>query len=122
MVERLLGLRTILPNRRDNRSERVTWTDQSNPPTTIAFTVTVGFDRDLWVREVFAADFRPDGMVRFMMEDTCVLISLLLQHGYRLDDVVGKLARDKTASRTPLAALLASAAELERHVKNEGVA
>jgi len=112
--------RQSLPERRPNMSGLVMWQDQTQPGLAYEFTVTVGFDAALQVREVFAADFAPDGMVRFLFEDTCVLISHLLQNGYGLAEVVGKLGRDKTASRTPMASMLAVAMELEQAMVQVG--
>ncbi len=54
--------------------------------------VTFGFDASHKVREVFCADFKAGTDMHTMIVDACVLLSLLLQHGYDVTDLTGKLA------------------------------
>ena len=45
-------------------------------------------------REVFySAGFRTGSQLEFQIQDDCVLLSLLLQHGHRPEDIVKSLAR-----------------------------
>ncbi|WP_420013263.1 hypothetical protein [Tateyamaria sp.] len=45
-------------------------------------------------REVFySAGFKSGSALKFQIQDACVLISLLLQHGHRPEDIAKSLAR-----------------------------
>lgn len=58
--------------------------------------LSVGYDpkERLRPREVFyAGGFRSGSQLEFQVQDACVLLSLLLQHGHRPADIVKSLAR-----------------------------
>ncbi|GGX72418.1 hypothetical protein GCM10007385_46490 [Tateyamaria omphalii] len=58
--------------------------------------LSVGYDpkEDGRPREVFySAGFRSGSALEFQIQDACVLISLLLQHGHRPEDIAKSLAR-----------------------------
>ncbi|MBE0455367.1 MAG: ribonucleotide reductase [Roseovarius sp.] len=45
-------------------------------------------------REVFySAGFKSGSQLEFQIQDACVLLSLLLQHGHRPEDIIKSLAR-----------------------------
>ena len=61
-----------------------------------AETVRVGYDPNehLRPREVFySGGFRSGSALEFQIQDACVLLSLLLQHGHRPEDIGKSLAR-----------------------------
>ncbi|PZX12435.1 hypothetical protein LX81_03539 [Palleronia aestuarii] len=58
--------------------------------------LSIGFDpaEPTRPREVFySAGFRSGSQLEFQVQDACVLLSLLLQHGHRPEDVAKSLAR-----------------------------
>ena len=58
--------------------------------------LSVGYDpkEDGRPREVFySAGFKSGSQLEFQIQDACVLISLLLQHGHRPEDIKKSLAR-----------------------------
>ena len=79
-----------LPERRLNENLKI------RAPDGRKFYLSVGFDPDepLRPREVFyASGFRSGSALEFDLQDTCVLISLLLQHGVTPDTIANSLAR-----------------------------
>lgn len=79
-----------LPKRRLNETRRIETPDGDT------IHLTVGYDpkEDGRPREVFySAGFKTGSALEFQIQDACVLISLLLQHGHRPDDVAKSLAR-----------------------------
>lgn len=79
-------LRHRLPGRRPCVTHKVTWATETSEH---AFYVTIGFDpADGRPREVFYADGQKTGTaLQHSVQDACVLISLLLQHGASLDAI-----------------------------------
>ena len=78
--------RNQLPDRRPSITTKVTWeTDSGNH----RFYVTMGFDpRTGDVLEVFYADGQRSGsQLQHTIQDACVLISLLLQHGVSAGEI-----------------------------------
>jgi len=60
--------------------------------------LTIGTDPDdpLRPREVFyAGGFKSGAQAEFQIQDVCVLISLLLQHGHRPEEIGRSLSRDE---------------------------
>lgn len=125
--------RLYLSNRRLNHSAATAWNG-------IRLWVTVGFDQNGVGREVFAAgrsgidesegvvpSLRAGSDAEAVLADANILISMLLQHGYRLDELLSKLMRadvavaaarfadENTGVRKPsmIAAVLAAAIEIE---------
>jgi len=70
---------------------------------------TFGLDRGQ-VREVFCSSFKDGADVRGLVIDACVCMSLLLQHGYSVRDLKGKLI---PAPQSVLATLVDAAIEIE---------
>ena len=79
-----------LPSRRLTQTRKITTGDGHT------VFLSLGFDptEDGRPREVFySAGFRSGSQLEFLVQDACVLISLLLQHGHRADDIKKSLAR-----------------------------
>ncbi|WP_299969340.1 hypothetical protein [uncultured Roseobacter sp.] len=79
-----------LPARRLTETRKVTTRDGHTVH------LSVGFDphEDGRPREVFySAGFKSGSALEFQIQDSCVLISLLLQHGFRPEQISKSLAR-----------------------------
>ena len=79
-----------LPDRRLTETRRVV------TPEGHSIHLSIGYDPDMpdRPREVFySAGFRSGSQLEFQVQDACVLISLLLQHGLRPADILPSLAR-----------------------------
>lgn len=86
--------RHTLPNRRPSENLKVRTKDGHT------IHLTVGYDpKDTErPREIFySAGFKSGSQLEFQVQDACVLISLLLQHGLRPADIVKSLAREEAA-------------------------
>lgn len=84
--------RHVLPTRRLTETRRIETRDGHT------IYLSVGFDPGDPVRprEVFySAGFKSGSQLEFQIQDACVLLSLLLQHGLRPEDVAKSLARDE---------------------------
>ena len=84
--------RHVLPTRRLTETRRIETRDGNK------IYLSVGFDPNApdRPREVFySAGFKSGSQLEFQIQDDCVLISLLLQHGLTSEDVAKSLARDE---------------------------
>lgn len=107
--------RAQLPNRRRNVTEKVTHTWATGNG--IKLIVTFGFDDRHKVRELFCADSKQGVDMRIMIGDACMAVSLLLQHGHSVQDVLDKMAPEpKSVLRT----LVEAAAEIEQYIGEVG--
>ena len=82
--------------RHDLPKRRLTETRRIETPDGHTIHLSVGFDpnEDGRPREVFySAGFKSGSALEFQIQDACVLISILLQHGHRPDDIAKSLAR-----------------------------
>ena len=82
--------RHVLPTRRLTETRRIETPDGHK------IYLSVGFDpsEPSRPREVFySAGFKSGSQLEFQIQDACVLLSLLLQHGHRPEDVAKSLAR-----------------------------
>ena len=61
----------------------------------IAFHVRVGFFADGRPGEVFAGSGKEGSDLQMMLNDACILISLALQHGATIDDLLHSIQVDK---------------------------
>ncbi len=81
-----------LPKRRLNETRRIETRDGHT------IHLTVGYDpkEQDRPREVFySAGFKSGSALEFQIQDACVLISLLLQHGHRPEEIAKSLAREE---------------------------
>ena len=79
-----------LPERRFSETRKITTKDGHT------FYLSVGYDpiEPLRPREVFySSGFKSGSALEFQLQDTCVLISLLLQHGLKPEKIAKSLAR-----------------------------
>lgn len=77
---------------------RLTETRDVATPEGHTICLSIGFDPNEpdRPREVFySSGFRSGSQLEFQVQDACVLVSLLLQHGFRLADVAKSLSRDQ---------------------------
>jgi len=82
--------RQHLPNRRPAATVRTTWQTEGGTHT---IHLTAGYDLDGNLREVFYADGQKTGAgLRDVVQDACVLISLLLQHGVPRDQIAKSMS------------------------------
>lgn len=99
-----------LPKRRLSETQRIVTPDGHS------IHLTVGYDpqEDGRPREIFySGGFRSGSALEFQTQDACVLISLLLQHGHRSDDIAKSLARvegpDGTTNYASITGIIAEA-------------
>jgi hypothetical protein len=84
--------RHVLPNRRLTETRKIRTSDGHT------IHLSIGFDPNepTRPREVFySAGFRSGSQLEFQVQDACVLISLLLQHGHSPASIVKSLAREE---------------------------
>ncbi len=79
--------RQRLPNRRANETVNVTHDGH-------AYAVTLGFDPTTGeVREIFTHGAKVGSAMDGILDDTCILLSILLQHGVDPSSFVGSMGR-----------------------------
>ncbi len=79
--------RERLPNRRTN--ETVAVTHDGRP-----YSVTLGFDPATGeVREIFANGAKTGSAMDGILDDSCILLSILLQHGVQPSTFAGSMGR-----------------------------
>ena len=86
--------RHVLPKRRPSETLKVTNLDGQ------AIHLTIGYDPadPERPREVFySAGFKSGSQIEFQIQDACVMFSLLLQHGLRVDEIAKSLSRTEQA-------------------------
>jgi hypothetical protein len=100
--------RVQLPDRRPNVTERVRheWATGQEQH----LLVTFGFNRHGKVKEMFCADFKEGTDMHTLIGDACMVVSLLLQHGYSPADILTKMAPHP---RSVLHTLVDAAAKLD---------
>lgn len=89
--------RHVLPGRRLTETRKIITPDGHTVH------LSVGYDpyEDGRPREVFySAGFKSGSALEFQIQDACVLISLLLQHGHRPGDIIKSLARSEQPDGT----------------------
>ena len=79
--------RQRLPNRRPNGTVAVTHDGR-------IYVATLGYDPTTGqVQEIFAHDAKMDSAMDGILDDTCVLLSILLQHGVQPSSFVGSMGK-----------------------------
>ena len=81
--------------------------------------MSVGFDSQGLARETFVKGLKTGGDMAAIMDDACVLLSLLLQAGYRAGDIDGRLGREGIAAPAPAASPLGLAARTAATMERE---
>ena len=93
-------MRQRLPNRRPNQTIEVEWDGR-------LWTLSIGYSpEDYTPREVFANGAKIGSGSQAIVDDACVIISLLLQHGISADALKYHLAREGADPRAPYASIL----------------
>jgi hypothetical protein len=82
-----MTVRVKLPNRRRQISQTAEWGGA-------AWIVSVGFDDAARAREIFVRGLKIGSAMDSLMDDACVMLSLLLQSGYGVGDVMERLGRE----------------------------
>ncbi len=79
--------RQRLPDRRANETVNVTHDGH-------AYAVTLGFDPATGeVREIFTHGAKVGSAMDGILDDTCIILSILLQHGVQASSFVGSMGR-----------------------------
>lgn len=100
--------RVSLPSRRLSVTSKLTHVRADGAEMHVI--ATFGIDEQGRVREVFCSSFK-DGMdLRALVIDSCVCLSLLMQHGYSVRDVRAKMV---SSPHSLLATLVEEAIRLE---------
>ena len=95
----MTGERQRLPDRRLTITHTVEWQDRT-------LMVGVGFDRDGVAREIFLNGHKVGSQFEALMQDTCVLVSLLLQHGPSAAELARQIDRPAADPNAPAASLV----------------
>ena len=105
--------RERLPNRRMQITDVVDWQGSR-------WTVSVGFDRKGQAREVFIKGVKVGSALDAIMDDACVMLSLLMQAGVSAGQLALHLGRegvDPTApAASPLGLVVQACADMESEV------
>ena len=92
-----LPQRDTLPNRRLSETRKVETADGAS------VYLTIGYDPDApcQPREVFySSGFRTGSQLEFQVQDICVLLSLMLQHGFTPAQLVKSLSKQDQPDRS----------------------
>ena len=86
--------------------------------------VTVGFDREDYIREVFCADPRVGSDIHALLTDGCILISIYLQTGGEPERLVKSLGENRNESEAKglpssvLGAIARAILELQKEISS----
>lgn len=105
-------MRQRLPNRRPSVTVTSTWPAHSGTPLHIA----VGFDKNGAPSEIFGRAKRPESDLDNVVDDSAVLISLLLQHGATLKDISHSLGKARDGNPT---SVIGAIVDIAREVEAE---
>lgn len=105
-----------LPPRRHCLTTIVQWDNKD-------WLIALGFD-DAWrVREIFGDGHKTGSHMEAILDDVCLLISFLLQHGMEVATLADKLGREGADPQAPAASFIGlivkHAAEIERGYQGE---
>jgi hypothetical protein len=104
--------RTRLPNRRDSRLRQIEWAGRE-------WTVCAGFDATGAIKEVFIDGIKTGAHFDGLMDDACILLSVMLQAGFTPEQLVGFLSRETEGDSTRPASPIGAVAELLREIEAE---
>ncbi len=102
--------RTRLPSRRPNTTDNFEWGGTH-------FTVTAGFDECGVIREVFADGAKGGSDTEGLIDDACILVSLLLQHGYTPGRLPAHLLRKGDTAQSVMAAIAQRLVDIDRELR-----
>lgn len=107
-----MSARARLPHRRPSVVTTVAWTGKDWP-------VCFGFDADGHIREIFLKGGKTGSEIEGLVDDACVVLSLLLQHGLGIDALADHLGREGVDPASPAASLIGLAARLGAEIEAE---
>lgn len=116
-------MRQKLPDRREGETIVIPFKDVNGA--THQYIATFGFNADLEVKEVFCASGKSGADVRMMLEDSCVLLSLCLQHGMSIEDAAKAMGERRGEGAksgppaSPLGAIVKKAAVFQEVLRLE---
>ncbi len=99
----MTATRTRLPNRRENETADLVFGDAR-------YHATVGFTLDGEAREVFCRGAKVGSGMDRLIDDACVTLSLLLQHGVRPRELARSMGRLDDGSAASIIGALADLA------------
>ena len=106
-----IASRKRLPNRRPNQTCVIRWAGRDDQPT--EFSVTVGFFMDGRPGEVFANGPKVGSAMQALLEDSCVAVSIALQHGVAPADLARSMGRTPVSDvETRPASIIGAIAEV----------
>ena len=91
--------RQRLPDRRKSETIDVVWADKT-------WHVSIGFDAQGCARELFADGSKIGSEMEALLDDACILLSMLLQSGWQARELVDKLSREAIDPKAPAASIL----------------
>lgn len=110
-IDTCIPRRVQLPPRRMQITEAVVFADHH-------WLFAIGFDDDGRAREIFADGSKTGGAIEALVDDGCIMVSLLLQLGIPADRLVDHLSREGIDPAAPAASLFGllalKAQEIER--------
>jgi len=98
--------RQSLPNRRLNVTQVVRWSGQT-------WLASIGFDHEGRAREVFFDGVKSGGQLEGLLDDACVLLSLLLQSGWHPETLAARMGGGEEPEASPIGAVAWVVAKLE---------
>jgi hypothetical protein len=98
--------RQRLPNRRLIVTQVVHWSGQT-------WLASIGFDKGGKAREVFFDGVKSGGQLEGLLDDACVLLSLLLQSGWHPDSLAARMGGGDGPEASPIGAVAWVVAKLE---------
>ncbi len=104
--------RVELPGRRQSVIETLDWGGAE-------WLLGVGFDRQGRVRELFVDGATVGSEMEALLDDGCILLSLLLQHGFDVAALARHLGRDGIDPAAPAASVLGLVAALAARIEAE---
>lgn len=113
--------RTPLPNRRYGITSKVQWKTWDGREQ--IFDCTFGFGPDAYVREVFMRAQKEGSDMDALLSDSCIAISILLQHGETCESLCGHFGENRPEGEasgpasSPLGAIVRVGADLDKRAK-----
>jgi hypothetical protein len=96
-------MRTKLGNRRPSENMKVLYVGDNGHPWKLL--VTLGFDREGRVREVFCSSFKVGTSLNAIVMDACILLSRLLQNGESPAEIAASMCEPPSLVGTIAAAI-----------------
>ena len=105
-----------LPNRRHHTAMSVQWQAGTQSAQAV---VGIGFDDDGRVFEVFADGQKTGSQMEALLDDACILMSFLLQSGWRITEIAEKLRRESVDADAPAPSIIGQIAAVVAQFEQE---